>query len=47
MLCQFVGRARGFKDSAGRKAFEAAIKDGKGGIYFELTDEQYRNLTVR
>jgi hypothetical protein len=46
-LCQFVGHAREFKDSAVRKAFEAAINDGKGGIYLELSDEQYRKLTVR
>lgn len=46
-LCQFVDRAREFKDSAARKAFEAAIKDGKGGIYLELTDDQYRKFTVR
>lgn len=46
-LCQLVDRARRFKDSAARKAFEAAIKDGKSGIYLELTDEHYRKLTVR
>jgi hypothetical protein len=46
-LGQFVERARGFKEPAARKAFEVAIKEGKGGIYLELTDEQYRKLTVR
>jgi hypothetical protein len=31
----------------GRQAIERAIETGRGGIWLELTEEQYRNLTKR
>jgi hypothetical protein len=31
----------------GRQAIERAVEIGRGGIWLELTEEQYRNLTKR
>ena len=46
-LVEMVKRGRGFKNLETRQAFDHAVEVGRGGIYLELTDEQYRKLKVR
>ncbi len=39
-----IERGRGFVAPEVRSAFAQAIENGRGGVYLELTEEQYRKL---
>ena len=41
-----VERGNGFKVSADRQAFDYAVGIGRGGVYLNLTQEQYAKLSV-
>jgi hypothetical protein len=43
-IIELVERGGGFKDLAERQAMDHAIAMGRGGVYLNLTDEQYRKL---
>jgi hypothetical protein len=43
-IIELVRRGGGYKDSAAKQAIEEAIKHGRGGVYLDLTEEQYRKL---
>jgi hypothetical protein len=41
---ELIARTPTLLDLAGKQALEHAIRGGRGGIYLELTVEQYRKL---
>ena len=43
-VTELIQRGNGFKDLEVRNMFEHAVKNGRGGVYLELTEEQYQKL---
>lgn len=43
-LAGLIERGRGFTSPEIRNAFAHALENGRGGVYLELTEEQYRKL---
>jgi hypothetical protein len=43
-VVELIRRSGGLKDSAAKQAVEHAISNGRGGVYLDLTEEQYQKL---
>jgi len=43
-VTQLIERGNGFRDLEMRNMFEHAVQNGRGGVYLELTEEQYQTL---
>jgi hypothetical protein len=41
---ELVERGEGLKDQEARLTLDAGIAQGRGGVFLELTDDQYRRL---
>jgi hypothetical protein len=43
-IYEMAERARSLVNLESKQAIDYAIRDGRGGIYLQLTEEQYRKL---
>jgi hypothetical protein len=43
-IYEMAERARSLVNLESKQALDHAIRDGRGGIYLQLTEEQYRKL---
>jgi hypothetical protein len=43
-VTELTQRGNGFRDLEMRNMFEHAVQNGRGGVYLELTEEQYQTL---
>ena len=43
-VTQLIERGNGFRDLEVRNMFAHAVQNGRGGVYLELTEEQYQKL---